>query len=749
MNALRFSHFDGVARQPVAKWEWCARWLVRLNPVWLSLTLALVALLLSGVMCLRADRQQAQQRELALLDIRERADQTSAALTQVLEQPFRRITALQDLAAKISLSIEQGQPDQEVLLRARLNEALGFVGPAITQVAGADRSGRVLWSNLPVSQPPPDLSDREHIKAILELGAEHFISKPVIGRVSQQSTIQFSAAVRNAAGILMGAVVVSVDATLLHRVAAGINLETQDRVGLVRADGVLLMSGDGRRDISRAAVNRSILAEAQRTGVASRVAASVVDGRERAWSVRRIGDSGLLMAVGVDTAQAMAHTEQIIALGHTTLIALIASIIACLALAGCALLLLRTMLARRIIRQALANSERRRSNLLRVAPGLLFCGHWHAGQLQVLEVEGEISAAVEGYVDTRPALDVLNAAIDTLHPADMGDFAARLRDGLTATVDLPLEMPGSPDDDLTQTRWLRLFLRVSNVVYESGRAFPLEEGEELPLVGFAVDVTAERDAQMVMNETSRLLTLGEMASGLAHEMSQPLASITLAAENARLMLDKADPNIAKLIEKIDRIAAQALRAGKVVDHMRVFSHASPPSRGRTSLPDVVANASDMLALRLRSAGVELKVALEADLPLILSEPIPLEQVILNLISNALDAYGAGGATHRVIEITAQRSGDMVLLEIADHAGGIPEALLGRIFEPFVTTKSAGSGTGLGLSICRAIIEKIKGRLHVANRGDGAVFFIALPAWVSGYVPDTQADQVDLEIDRVD
>jgi PAS domain S-box-containing protein len=244
------------------------------------------------------------------------------------------------------------------------------------------------------------------------------------------------------------------------------------------------------------------------------------------------------------------------------------------------------------------------------------------------------------------------------------------------------------------------------------------------------DVTVEKILAEQLAHSAKLAQLGELTTGMAHELNQPLASISLAAENAIRRLESPQHGPGAVRKKLEMIVDQTGRVARLIDHMRVFGRTENLPTGPVPLRGVVEDALAILAHKLKFAGVEVRFEAPSDLPPVLGSAIPLEQVLINLISNACDAYGehvAGSAPDRVVAIEARRSGGRVLVAVRDRAGGIPPDILPRIFEPFFTTKAASYGTGLGLSISYGIVNDMGGTLRAGNSADGAVFTLDLPA----------------------
>lgn len=265
-------------------------------------------------------------------------------------------------------------------------------------------------------------------------------------------------------------------------------------------------------------------------------------------------------------------------------------------------------------------------------------------------------------------------------------------------------------------RWIRARCRLLS---------PLADGRA-EVVGYMLDVTAERLAEARAVTASRLASLGEMAAGLAHELRQPLTALSLAAENAQM--DARKLRQASLDRRLELIVTQAHRASETIETLRRFARG--PEAGAKQVPldlhEVMATLLALVGGTLREARVSLDLSLGAPPPVPLGDKIALEQILTNLLINARDAVVAKGGERRVW-ISAARDGEDVVLTVSDSGGGMPPTILARAFEPFVTTKGPDRGTGLGLSICYGLVRAMGGRIAVANGSEGAVFTIALPA----------------------
>jgi two-component system C4-dicarboxylate transport sensor histidine kinase DctB len=223
-------------------------------------------------------------------------------------------------------------------------------------------------------------------------------------------------------------------------------------------------------------------------------------------------------------------------------------------------------------------------------------------------------------------------------------------------------------------------------------------------------------------QAGKLAALGRMSAALSHEINQPLAAARNYADSAGLLIDRGDvtrakDNIGQILGLIDRMAT-------IARHLR--SVARKPNEP-LKVVDLAAVLQDALAIaqtRLSTAGAEVTVDLPADLPPVQGGPVRLQQVIVNVLSNAADAVD--GLADRRIDVTGRAEGDGVTLAIRDHGPGVAPAIADRIFDPFFTTKQVGSGLGLGLSISYNIMKDFEGDLRVANHPEGgAVFTLVL------------------------
>jgi len=234
-----------------------------------------------------------------------------------------------------------------------------------------------------------------------------------------------------------------------------------------------------------------------------------------------------------------------------------------------------------------------------------------------------------------------------------------------------------------------------------------------------------RDKQEQLVQAGKLATLGELTTGVAHELNNPLNNIGLYVGNVidriRLGADDAEP----LVSDLEKAMEQVRKATEIISHLRTFGRAARVSIEQVDVDDVIERSLLLVHEQLRLRGIEVELELCPDELLVVANPIQLEQVFINLLTNARDALA--DSKRKTIRIASSRDGEKIRIAFSDTGPGIPLELQQRIFDPFFTTKEVGTGTGLGLSITYSILKEHGGRISVEpKRGRGASFLIQLP-----------------------
>ncbi len=236
-----------------------------------------------------------------------------------------------------------------------------------------------------------------------------------------------------------------------------------------------------------------------------------------------------------------------------------------------------------------------------------------------------------------------------------------------------------------------------------------------------------RDKQEQLVQAGKLATLGELTTGVAHELNNPLNNIGLFIGNAIDLIELriADTHPERILHELHNAMQQVRKATEIISHLRTFGRAAPVSYEPVVIEQVVHRALSLMQEQLRLRQIEVQMHFPADEAMVMGNAIQLEQVFVNLLTNARDALA--NMPRKLITIACEVKENLVELQVGDTGPGIPAGLEQRIFDPFFTTKEVGAGTGLGLSITYGIIKEHQGTIQVDNRADeGARFLIQLP-----------------------
>jgi len=234
-----------------------------------------------------------------------------------------------------------------------------------------------------------------------------------------------------------------------------------------------------------------------------------------------------------------------------------------------------------------------------------------------------------------------------------------------------------------------------------------------------------RDKQEQLVQAGKLATLGELTTGVAHELNNPLNNIGLFMGNALDLIGIGVTDREHIARELQNAMRQVHKATEIISHLRTFGRVAPVSRELVSMNQVIGRALSLMQEQLRLREIEVELDVSAQRAVVMGNAIQLEQVLINLLTNARDALAE--SPRKIIHILCEVRDGIVDLAFSDTGPGIPEGLERRIFDPFFTTKEVGRGTGLGLSITYGIIKEHGGTIAVANRpGEGAAFLIRLP-----------------------
>lgn len=342
-------------------------------------------------------------------------------------------------------------------------------------------------------------------------------------------------------------------------------------------------------------------------------------------------------------------------------------------------------------------------------------------------------------IDEQALIQFFSAAAERLF-----DYEAQEVTGQNIKMLMPT--PYRDQHDNYMNRYLstgeRRIIGIGRVVVgqrKDGSTFPMElaVGEmrssgQRYFTGFIRDLTERQRTEARLQELqselvhmSRFTALGEMASTLAHEINQPLTAIANYLKGSRRILQRMDgPEVPMLQDAVSQAADQALRAGQVIRHLREFVARGESERHIESLPKLVQEASALALVGAKEKGVRVTFSLNPDAPLVLADRIQVQQVLLNLIRNAIEAMQDGPRRELVVATQAVPNETLAEVSVSDTGTGIAPEIAEQLFQPFITTKK--HGMGVGLSICRTIVESHGGKIWVESEPNrGTVFRFTL------------------------
>jgi histidine kinase len=364
---------------------------------------------------------------------------------------------------------------------------------------------------------------------------------------------------------------------------------------------------------------------------------------------------------------------------------------------------------RKRLEDKLEQSEKKYHDIFNNIPNPTFV--LDAGSLKILDCNDSIKA-VYGYSRD----DIINRSF-------MDFFLEEEKERYTAII--------KSSTLLTRVRQLN---RSGKHLFVNIRISPAEYPNRKVLLVTTSDITERLETEQQLIQASKMATLGEMATGVAHELNQPLAVIKTASSFFMKKVKKAekieDSILATLSKEID---SHVDRATKIINHMRQFGRKSDMEFEKVQVNTILRKAFEFFSQQLKVRGIAVVWELAPEPPMIMADADRLEQVFINLLINARDAIeekwqaGAGPAEEKRIILRSRVQGQTLYVEVADTGTGIAKPIINKIFEPFFTTKEVGKGTGLGLSISYRIVQDIGGTIQaLSDNGKGARFIIAFP-----------------------
>ncbi len=308
---------------------------------------------------------------------------------------------------------------------------------------------------------------------------------------------------------------------------------------------------------------------------------------------------------------------------------------------------------------------------------------------------------------------------EILHPDDSAELSTRR---------------GVDGEDFVLNRDVRCIRKDGATIWVTLNGITIRDrqGKALHAVLTMEDITQSRNSEQEIDRLNKDLThlargntMGQMASGLAHELNQPLTAIAQNADTALLVLDQMTDRNPELREILAEIERQSLRAGDIIRALRSFIRKDEGARADFDFADLLGQTLRLVQAEAAEAQVSIETPLPANLPLVIGNRVQIAQVLVNLLHNAIEAMADANSDRRQITITASEAEDMVTVAVEDTGPGVPAGL--NLFSQFETTKP--DGMGLGLSICRAMVEANGGTLwYDGNPGPGAKFYFTIPVY---------------------
>jgi signal transduction histidine kinase len=630
------------------------------------------------------------------------------ALAEYTTQVFTKLDAL-------SRAVMEDRADR-IVYEGLLSEVMrrrAAAEPAAMGIAIIDRSGKVYASGMDDYPVGRDLSHAVDFKALSRPNAADFyISKPYKSELSVPGdfsgwAMSYARRISDGNGNFDGYVLIVVDEAYLNGFYSQLDEQPGMVFGLMGTDGTI------RASSSPAVVGQNVSAyipEQLAAGKGIRINPSVKTGTERIFAYYRSSAAPLVAYVGLPT-------QPIYKAWLTASSLIVAALLALFAALGVLGVILgkymqnRSSLVHVMIEAANQRREKEFLETIVNTGGVL---------MAVTDAEGRLIVANQAMHELFPEMETLKS--------EVGAIAGPLGEQLSAVVDnLPWQA-------------------VNNITLADGRKRALSwsvspiktnDGEIKNLVAVGLDITERREAELSIYQAGKLVTLGEVATGIAHEINQPLATLAMAVDNLHARVSGGNLDQAMIVDGLDLASRQIDRAANIVRHMRIYGHRSDGSLRPVDPAEAVEGVLAIAGTQIENQGISIRKEYRIGDYKMTADLVLIEQIVLNLLLTARDAIVESRPQDDGREVRGeddfiairfeQADDDMIAVVVEDSGPGIPLANLDRLFEPFFTTKSVGKGTGLGLSLSYGMARDMGGRLEVKNGTKGAEFRLILRA----------------------
>lgn len=587
--------------------------------------------------------------------------------------------------------------------------------PAATAIAIVDKSGQIVVSSGPAFPVGKDMSSTDAFKLLNAPGGpQSYISRPYQSKFASIGdwsgwTMNYARKIDGPKGEFDGYILTVVDGPFLYGFYQKLEEQTGRTIGIVGDDGIIRASNVP--EVIGRNIKPMIEAEIRnRSGI--EIAPSIRTGIERIFAYSGSSVAPLLAFVGIPTApiyKAWIISSAVVA---SALLALFAALIALGVILG-KYTRSRASLLISTVTSARERQEREFLEAILNTGGALVAVTDHEGRFVVANPAfREIFQIDESIGNNTQHASPLEYALGN----ELQDIIDKLPYQTNRTV-------VSRNGQKRELSWTVTAIRSDVGVIRN-------------LVAIGFDITERRAAELAIYQSGKMITLGEMATGIAHEINQPLATITMALDNlrARIKGGKADPDFVD--KNLQLVSDQIGRTAAIVSHMRIYGHRSDGSAYPIDPAQAIDGALSIANAQFKDAGITLRKKYQSGEYRILADLTLIEQIILNILLNARDAILEKRSKGQVmanfsdwIEISLHEECQekMVVVKITDSGPGIDPVILDRLFEPFFTTKPIGSGMGLGLSLSYGMARDLGGRIEAHNTGSGAEFRILLRA----------------------
>ncbi len=632
--------------------------------------------------------------ELRTREVQARIYDANSLFAEHIERVFISINWLADSAGRAFL---YGSHDLE-MLRVEL-ERINSTEAYSLQLGIVDLKGKFILSNV-TARGGVDLSDREHIRVHLMDGApDIFISRPLIGRVSNKPSINVSKRFHGSDGQVAGIVVVSYDPLMLNSFFERHEFEPNGTIALLRSDGTLIARSRTSQsligsDVSDSVIFRDYIGRGMETGTAT--LRSRFDGIFRLYKFKVLPKLALVVVTGGGGVSLIEGIGSLYLLGGAWNILLLA------------LLILGGSLLKRHEREvdkvgALHLSQSKADNLA----NLLQSAFYVTGIFVVI-------------------FDLSKSADEIFANETARDLFASLPDKDTGRLRLIDELRGNYNaQSIRATQRISIKSHAndgehSRIVCWTMTLADWVSADAVIAIGF--DRTEVEKAEHALYQKSRLVSLGEIVTSISHELAQPLTVISFAASMIAKGSGSADSEMHELLMKASE------RVARTVNRMKLFGRQSENGTGVFTLRDCVETVEALMQNDLKLARINLVIEPSEEEVIVSGDLVLFEQVLLNLLLNGRDAINENGwkEGQEELRISFGRRGDgMAFVRVSDTGPGIPNEIASRIFDPFFTTKK--NGTGLGLSLSFGTVRQMGGGISMSSTDKGAVFEVIVPA----------------------